>query len=473
VAKGGARIAIETPPRHGKSFYVSRALPAWFLGNQPDKRVAVACGAQSLARKWGRMARNDFDAHGQTVFGLTVDRELSAADDWGVTGHEGGMRSYGVGSQFSGDGADLLCLDDLILDAEQAMSETQRENVWDWLESVAFVRLEPRASVVSIQTRWHEDDPHGRIRDRLRHEGWTVIRLPALAEDHDPLGRQRGEALCPERYDVARLEAIRLGKSPYWWSSLFQQRPSPESGGLWKREWWESRRFTVDGDMVDLDGQRIPLASCWRFLTVDQAKSTRTSADYTVIAAWALTPERTRRLCLLDLDRRRLEAPDVNPAIRAMLARWKAGAAYIEDEGTAGTVQYARREGIPVRTVSRKTDADLRLAGDKVLVAQEATPWAANGGLWVPRSAPWLADWEGEMLSFPNGAHDDMEDVTAWACHLARALPAWGASIWSASAATKPASDPWTAQDDEDDRQAELARRGSTRAFLRGMGPGR
>ena len=285
VAKGGARVIVCMPPRHGKSELVSRYFPAWFIGTFPERRVMLASYEADFAAGWGAKARDLLDRTGG-AFGVRVRGDSSARGRWDVVGHEGGMVSVGVGGAMTGRGADALIIDDLVKNYEEAHSPTQRDRVWDWFRSVAYTRLEPGGSIVVIQTRWHEDDLVGRLLEN-EAERWQVVSLPALAEADDPLGRAEGAPLWPSRFDRAALEEKRQTLGSYLWSALYQQRPSPAAGAVFRREWF--RTFTDAGDAYRLGEVMWPKSECRRFCTVDLATSTKTSADYTVIATWALT----------------------------------------------------------------------------------------------------------------------------------------------------------------------------------------
>jgi predicted phage terminase large subunit-like protein len=297
--------------------------------------------------------------------------------------------------------------------------------VWDWLETVALIRLEPGAAVIGITTRWHEDDAHGRLLARQPGR-WRRLRLPALAEEGDPLGRAPGDALWPARYDVDDLHAIRAGMSARMWSALFDQNPTPAGGDIWKAEWFEDTRYALaaDGSPI-IDRFPVPLGSMRRYCVVDLATSTKTSADFTVIGTFGVAPQ--GRIVWLDCVRERMEGPDILPRIRSCMSRWGASLAWIEDSGyQLSMIQDARRRGIPVRTWGRKLDAGLRVEGDKVALAYSATPWAEAGKVWLPMSAHWLAQAEAEILGFPNAAHDDVADVFAAAIRIGQQMARGG-----------------------------------------------
>lgn len=137
-----------------------------------------------------------------------------------------------------------LIVDDPFKGSDDAESQTQRNRVWDWWQSVALTRLEPNGSLVVINTRWNPDDLSGRL---LESEGdeWTVLDLPALSlSPDDPLGRQPGEALWPERYGPKDLERIRKGVGQRVWWALYQQQPRPLEGGVWQWDWISKTRIS-------------------------------------------------------------------------------------------------------------------------------------------------------------------------------------------------------------------------------------
>lgn len=150
-------------------------------------------------------------------------------------------------SNFFADGLlvhNCLIVDDPFKGSEDAESQTQRDRVWDWWQSVALTRLEPNGSLVVINTRWNPDDLSGRL---LETEGdeWTVLDLPAIAmAEDDPLGREPGEALWPERYNTDDLQRIRKGVGERVWWALYQQQPRPLEGGVWQWAWITGHRIT-------------------------------------------------------------------------------------------------------------------------------------------------------------------------------------------------------------------------------------
>lgn len=414
------RLLVCLPPRHGKSELISKYFPAWYLGTFPDRRVILASYESDFAAGWGRKVRDLLNEHGKGIFGVRVRQDSSAADRWDLEGETGGMTTAGVGASVTGRGAHLLVIDDPVKNAEEANSPTYRNRAWDWYVSTAYTRLEPGGAVALVQTRWHEDDLAGRILASAGRTGepWEVLNLPALAEEGDPLGRQPGEALWPARYSAERLLEIRAtqddpaaGQVRHWFDALYQQRPVPAEGGLFKRDWFRYWAPGGSGGRYRLEqpggGTKVVLASdCRRFGVVDLAFSTKTSADYTVITAWAVTPDSD--LVLLDVVRARMEGPEIIPAVAGVYRDHDL--AYVGIEEVAAqmlVVQQARRQGLVVRGL--KADKDKRTRAIPATIRMEA------GQVYLPKFHPLRADVEAELLAFDSGAHDDVVDNFAYA----------------------------------------------------------
>lgn len=237
------RAMVTMPPRAGKSRRTSRWGPTWYLRRQPDHRFMLASYAAHLADDHGRWIRNTITEHAPTL-GINLKYGSQAANRFDIDRHEGGMVTAGVGGPLTGRGAHVACVDDPFKGSEDAGSPTQRDRVWDWWQSVLLTRLEPQGSVLLVNTRWDEDDLSGRLL-KEEPEDWIVIDLPALAlTADDPLGRQPGQALWPERYNEDDYARIRKSVGERVWWALYQQQPRPQSGGVWQQAWIDGNRVS-------------------------------------------------------------------------------------------------------------------------------------------------------------------------------------------------------------------------------------
>ena len=407
------RLIITMPPRHSKSTTVSQYMTAWWLGMRPDDRVMLTSYEHTLAASWGGKARDILLEYGGLfgMDGISISDDSKAKDAWNIAGHDGGMITIGVGGALTGRGANLLVIDDYLRNSEDARSKLIRDKQYDWYTGTARTRLEPEGAVIIMATRWHQDDLIGKL---LEHDGeqdepsWQVFALPAIAT-YDEAYRREGEALWPERYPLDVLEAIRRDIGSYWFSAEYQCTPAPEDGLHFKRSGARYWRRHPDGYiLMQANGTEVFMkdSRTWKFITVDLAASEKETADYTVIACWAVTP--STEMILVDLDRKRYPGPDKIPAIKAMLTQHGAQYVAVESQGfQLDFVKNARAAGLPC--------LELKAKGDKVERAIESTVKWESGMIYIPANASWTSAYEEELYTFNAGRHDDQVDVTAYA----------------------------------------------------------
>ena len=409
------RLIVEMPPRHGKSETSSRRFPAWFLGRNPDAEMILASYGAELAYDLSRAARETFREWGEALWGLRISTESSAMGRWGVEGCRGGFVAAGVGGALTGRGMSCGLVDDPLKGWAEATSKTVRDTVWNWYRSVFRTRLAPGGRIVLILTRWHEDDPAGRLIQEAEGSGekWCVLRLPAIAEEDDPLGREPGEALWPERYPLDALEATRDALGSYMWAALYQQRPAPIEGLRFKRSWFRYFREERIGDLAywvltqpDGTEKRLEQRACWRFQTVDPAATEKDYSDYFVCSTWDVTP--ANDLLLVDVFREKAETTKHQAVMRQQYDRYQPGFQAVEKAFIGlNVIQECIALGLPVQEL----DADR----DKLARSLPASARYEVGAVYHRQGAPWLETVEDELLDFPNGTHDDIVDTISYA----------------------------------------------------------
>ena len=240
--RGGGRVILNAPPRHGKSELVSHWCPTWYLDRWPHKRIIMASYGDQLASHWGRVVRAEIT--GNPLVRTQLSEDSRAAGIW-HTPEGGGMISVGVGGAITGFGGDLVLVDDPTKNWADAHSPTERTKLIDWFNGTLWSRLEPDASMVILMQRWHEDDLCGYLMEE-HGDDWQVLRLPAIAEADDLLGRADGEPLCPERYSLDALHAWRAGTTEAVWQACFQQNPTATSAGRVYRAFSTSKNIVGD-----------------------------------------------------------------------------------------------------------------------------------------------------------------------------------------------------------------------------------
>lgn len=404
IATSG-RVIISVSVRHGKSELCSRWIPAWYLGTHPDKRVILAGHEADFAAAHGRAAREILTEYGRDVFDVAVKGSSSAANRWDLAApHAGGMLTVGVGGSPIGRGGDLVIVDDPFKNFEEAMSPKIRQKVKEWWTGTMVSRIEPGGAVIIICARWHEDDLSGFL---LREDGdnWTEIRLPAICDaEDDPLGRELGAPLWPERYPLEVLEErkreVSLVLGDQVWGAQFQQDPKPLKGGMFPEGRWQY------WDALPCPINHIRWCRGWDLAATDEG------GDWTVGVLMGLTPD--EQVVIHDVVRGQWAPDEVRANIRKTAAADPHGTLIElpQDPGQAGkdqALQLVRMLAgylVNVRTVSGSKE--VRAAG---LSAQQR-----GSNVWLTSEG---GDWDGtfvaELRGFPKGMHDDQVDAASTA----------------------------------------------------------
>lgn len=398
--QGISRLIIEMPPRHGKTLSTSQLYPTWHLGRNPNHYTMLVSYGATLAYDNSRASRNLIrDEYYHAMFPntkLSTDRQ--AVDTWKVSGHEGGVNALGVTGGATGKGAHLLIIDDPVKNRQEAESEVYRERTWSAFTSDLYTRLAPNGVIIIMATRWHMDDLTGRALNLA--EPWVRLRLPALAEENDPLGREVGQALWAERYNEQYLAQVRNTLGEYEFSSLYQQNPIPSKAGLFDTTQIEIIEPSQVPDRVDLEMMRF----------YDLAVTAKKTSDYTAGALVAV--DRNETIYILHMYRVQKNPVDVK---RDIISH-----AHVDGRETSIRLE-AEKAGI-IQLDYLLNDSDLRgytldakpPVGDKYTRAQ---PFASrvNAGKVKMVRADWNRSALDEMAVFPMGAHDDQVDALSGA----------------------------------------------------------
>lgn len=386
-------LVISLPPQHGKSMTITETLPSWYLCRWPERKVIGISYSEDFAQLFGRRNKGKLEQFGG-IFGVCLSKNPNNNTEFETTAG-GGMISRGVLSGVTGRACNLMIIDDPVKNRQEADSETYRDRVWDEWENSFKTRLAAGAKVIVIQTRWHEDDLAGRLLRTEKHV--TSINLPCEAEEHDPLGRAPGEALCPE-----------IGKGNEWlremkrgymttsgsraWNALFQGRPTSAEGNMILREWWQY--YDVAPTLEE------------EIISVDAAFKDGDNNDFVAIQVWG---KASPNLYLLDALKQRLNFPETLRAIRAMKERHPAARAVLVEDKANGpaVIQMLRREMPGVLPVTPE--------GGKAARVNAVSGAIESGNVWLPRYAAFTGDFVEECAAFPSGAHDDQVDAMSQA----------------------------------------------------------
>ncbi|MFG1417187.1 phage terminase large subunit [Xanthobacter sp. V0B-10] len=403
LAGAAPMLVIQAPPQHGKSFQVIEWV-SWLVGHAPDLRCIYASFSERLGVRANLRLQRIFD--GAKYKGLFPGTRINSSNVVTLSGQhlrnreilefvdrEGYFRNTTVRGPITGEGLDLGIIDDPIKGREEANSQTIRDKTWDWLMDDFFTRFSEHAGLLVILTRWHIDDPIGRLIER--EPKVKVLRYPAIAEVDEP-NRRAGEPLFPEHKSLDFLLQRKALMSAGNWEALYQQNPMLDGGNLFKSEWF-------------LEHDEPPRLK-WRAIYVDTAQKTKERNDFSVFQHWGQGID--GKAYLLGLTRGRFEAPELeatalrlwSEAAKLDRDRWGVLRKMAVEDKVSGTglIQALKRKAIPVSPIQRDRDKYTR--------ALDVVPSIAAGLVSIPKSAPWKRDFMSEVLAFPDGAHDDQVD---------------------------------------------------------------
>jgi predicted phage terminase large subunit-like protein len=400
------RLIISVSPQEGKSVRCSHYFPTWMLMQNPDLRLGEASYEMGIARRWGRAVRNTINSHAE--LGLRVRNDTSAAHEWQLDGHDGGLYSVGLGGALTGRPLEGLIIDDPVKDRAQAESLAYRDAAWNWWTDVARTRFAPEAWCVLIMTRWHEDDLAGRLIEQDL-EDWQVVNIPALADHRpergevDPLGREPGQWMESARgRTMEQWCKIREAVGERTFAALYQGRPAPAEGVLLKRQLWQ--RFDAPKAIRQPDGSMLALGADEVIQSWDMAFKDTKASDYVVGQVWGRWGNDAY---LLDQVHDRLSFTATVDAVRRVSREWPQTRLKLVEDKANGTavIDHLRREITGLVPVPVKDGKYAR--------AVAVSPFIESRHVFLPADqlASWAQGLVDEAAAFPNSQHDDQVDA--------------------------------------------------------------
>lgn len=403
------RLLLLLPPGAAKSTYGDVIAPTWCMGKWPGYRIILASYAAHLAYKHSRRARQlcCTPAYRSIWPELPTLSDVGAVDYWQLTN---GSEYVAAGiTSIAGNRANGAIGDDLLSGIEAANSPTEREKVKEGIRNDLKPRLLPNAWLILINTRWHEDDHVSAIlpedydgrsgmvdcRDGQR---WEVLNIPAKCERaDDPVGRRIGEYLWPEFYPAEHWQQFEHDPlAQRTWSALYQQRPAPDAGTQFQREWFKW-----------YDPQELP-QQLRLYGATDNAVTAARENDFTEHGVVGMDADGD--LWFIDWWSGQVESDEAIGAFVALISQYSITQWW--DEG--GVIEKAIRPAVhrAMREAKRFVALEsLPSIADKIARVQSFRARASAGTVHLPRAKAWAARLIEQLVAFPAGRYDDMVDV--------------------------------------------------------------
>lgn len=396
------RVIFNVPPGYTKSVAINIAFSAFIAGHNPRCRIISASHTYGLSVRMSTKVKRIIESDWyRELFPYTKIGAVENTQDFYRFTAGGFRMASAVGKAITGEGGDVLLIDDPINAKDAAGTSGAAINGCnDWFDGTFYSRLRDKKKgvIVLIMQRLHENDLTGHLLgsefDKYEH-----CIIPGVEET--PGGktyaygdfsyyRAEGERLCDAIEGELEIAKARERLGSYGFAAQYQQIPSPAGGGMVKIEWF--KRYKVAPEF-----KRI--IQSW-----DTAIKAAQINDPSCCTTWG---ETDHGYYLLDCYVARLEYPELKRTVINHYEKWKPNIVLIEDKASGQQLlqDLKRSTTLPTIPINPTADKTTRMSGVSALI--EA------GRCYLPESAPWMHDYEHELMMFPNGSHDDQVDSTS------------------------------------------------------------
>ena len=422
--KAGKRpkLIIEAPPQHGKSVQVIEFI-SWLAGHDPKAKTIYTSFSERLGIRANLRLQRIFDS---PKYKQVFTTRLNTSNVVAISGqylrnreileyvdNEGYFRNTTIRGSITGESLDIGIIDDPLKGREEAQSATIREKTWDWLTDDFLTRFSDDGALLIIGTRWHIDDPIGRLRDL--HKDIQVLSYKAIAEE-DEKNRSKGEALFPSHKSIEFLLERKKLMSSLSWESLYQSNPIINTGTLFKQS--DFKYYKESEIFIYLGEETIRKSDLRIYQTIDPAGTVSQTADDFACVTFAI---HANNIIVLDTFNEQALTTTHDDIMTSLRNKWNPIYQAVEKKIFGlNIIQNAASRGIPIMPLT----AD----GNKIYRAEPLQVQFKNGLVWFKNGFSTL---EKQLLEFPNGKHDDLVDCLAYACILVLDKPADIAKVWN------------------------------------------
>lgn len=390
------KVCISVPPRHGKSMTVTETLPSWFVGRNPNKHCILTAYNAELAEAFEDSNRKKTREYGKDIFGIEISESQDNKTKYSIKNKDGFVMGVGIEGGITGNGGELIIVDDPYKNSSQANSETERERIERTFRDSVITRLQGKGNaIIVIHTRWHEEDLIGKL---CKEKGWYVINIPAVCDGNDiHLHRQEGETLCPELgFDSEWAESTKQNVGLKVWEALYQGHPSIEGGEMFRRNMFQF--YTKSSKPLVFDKLTISCDLTFGGKGKDN--------DPCAIQVWGKVGANHY---LLKRSKKRMTFIEMCNEIRAVSNQYPQAIKKIVEKKANGQAV--------IDTLNNEIGGFFAYdpkGENKVGRANAVMPYFEAGNVFFPNKEidSGIEETIEEFLKFPNGAHDDEVDAT-------------------------------------------------------------
>lgn len=408
------RLAFCMPPRYMKSSLGTIAWPVWEWCRRPSQQFLATSYAETLS---SFHARKRMDILGSEWYQTNWPRARIAKDAGKTTFYEnvsgGHMIASSVMGYATGLGGNRVIIDDP-MNPKQAVSDAERAAINRTVKNTLISRLndKKKGAIVLYMQRLHIDDTLAYltgITDRdlepgkvvIKKNGWTVIRLPIVAEVDTEIvfprsGRRHfwkaGAPLWHLRETLDQILALRAQVTEEDYAAQWMQRAQKPGGNIIKHEWLDKIYYQTPNRLYPIDG----IIQSWDASFKDLA-----SSSYVVGQTWA---RKGVENYLLDQVRGRWDFPTTLKMVRAARGKWPDVTAVLIEDAANGPaiISTLKAEIAGIKPVTPE--------GSKVARLKAVSLLYENGHVWLPDPlvTPWVADYILELTTY-NGSESSTQ----------------------------------------------------------------
>lgn len=281
---------------------------------------------------------------------------------------------------------------------KQAESQKQRESAIIDFHQNLMTRLDnPKTgSIVLVMQRLNAGDLTGDILKNIG--GFEHVKIPSISQkktivmfprSKKMIEREKGDLLWEERMGQKELDIAKKALGTYGFNAQHLQEPVPEGGNRIKSSWFPRYR------VIPANPMRV--IQSW-----DTGNKPKDTAAPSVGLTFVYDGE---KWLLVDVFKRQMGYPELKRIVRLLAEKWMPQAVLIEDKASGiSLIQDLKADG-GISVIPIEPEAD------KITRMETQSPHLEAGQVALPESAPWLGDFETEILRFPEPETWDQIDA--------------------------------------------------------------